>query len=86
MTGLLDERVIELLSQDARQNSQTLAKQLNVSFSDLPHLKAIPVMTNPIYKLVVPWLVLATPTRHKWYNYLGANHTYGVYQSCWCGQ
>ena len=33
MTGLLDERLIELLSQDARQSSQTLAKQLNVSSS-----------------------------------------------------
>ncbi len=34
MTSLLDERLIELLSQDARQNSQTLAKQLNVSSVD----------------------------------------------------
>jgi len=33
MTGLLDERLIELLSQDARQGSQALAKQLNVSSS-----------------------------------------------------
>jgi len=33
MTGLLDERLIELLSQDARQSSQALANQLNVSSS-----------------------------------------------------
>ncbi len=35
MTGLLDERLIELLSQDARQSSQALAKQLNVSSSTI---------------------------------------------------
>ena len=33
MTESLDERLIELPSQDARQNSQVLAKQLNVSSS-----------------------------------------------------
>ena len=33
MSRLLDERLIELLSQDARQSSQALAKQLNVSSS-----------------------------------------------------
>ena len=33
MTGSLDERLIELLSQDARQSSQALANQLNVSSS-----------------------------------------------------
>ena len=33
MSDLLDERLIELLSQDARQSSQALAKQLNVSSS-----------------------------------------------------
>jgi len=35
MTGLLDERLIELLSQDARQSSQALAKRLNVSSSTI---------------------------------------------------
>ena len=35
MTSLLDERLIELLSQDARQNSQALAEQLNVSSSTI---------------------------------------------------
>jgi len=33
MTGLLDEWLIALLSEDARQSSQVLAKQLNVSSS-----------------------------------------------------
>jgi DNA-binding Lrp family transcriptional regulator len=33
MTESLDEQLIELLSQDARQSSQALAKQLNVSSS-----------------------------------------------------
>ena len=33
MTELLDERLIELLSQDARQGSEALAKRLNVSSS-----------------------------------------------------
>jgi len=35
MTGLLDEQLIELLSHDARQSSQALAKQLNVSSSTI---------------------------------------------------
>ena len=35
MTESLDERLIELLSQDAQQNSQILAKQLNVKEGDL---------------------------------------------------
>lgn len=35
MTDSLDEQLIELLSQDARQSSEALAKQLNVSSSTI---------------------------------------------------
>jgi hypothetical protein len=35
MTVLLDERLIELLSQDARQSGQALAEHLNVSSSTI---------------------------------------------------
>ena len=38
MTGLLGEQLIELLSYDARQSSQTLANQPNVSSYGLPPL------------------------------------------------
>ena len=62
ITGLLDERLIELLSQDARQSSQTLANQLNVSSSTVRRR-----ISKLVKRGVLRFAALAEPSEFGFY-------------------
>jgi len=74
MTRLVDERLIELLSQDARQSSQALAKQLSVSSSTFRRR-----ISKLVKRGVLRFAALAEPSESGWQ--IAGFSSFGVFEA-----